>query len=114
MWFIIIYYTLLCIVAKYAYFLFWDGKATDSLQPTGINYIYGWQVNFSLTNYCVSNTTPFFLIFILAEMQIMVYRSNIYLQYSFSLMSSASKGKSKNNFKKKAKIFVSNLVILVM
>ena len=36
-WLVIVYYTLLCIMAKYIYFLFFDGDATAQLQPTGIN-----------------------------------------------------------------------------
>lgn len=36
-WFIIVYFTLICIIAKYMYFLFFNGQASNWLDPTGIN-----------------------------------------------------------------------------
>jgi len=30
-WFVIVYYTLLCVIIKYAYFLFFDGDLTEEL-----------------------------------------------------------------------------------
>lgn len=65
-WFIIVYYTLLCIIAKYMYFLFFNEQLSAWLDPTGINEIYKWAFNFSLSSICASNTTPFFIIFVLA------------------------------------------------
>lgn len=49
-WYIIVYYTLLCVIAKYCYFLFFNGKLTSDLEPTGINEIYNWSFNFSLSS----------------------------------------------------------------
>jgi hypothetical protein len=54
----------------------------------GINEAYDWSFNFSLSSVCQSNTSPLFIIFVLAEIQIMIYRSYIYINYSFSIMSS--------------------------
>lgn len=100
-WFIIVYYTLVCIIAKYIYFLFFPGKLEEALEPTGINKVYDWSFNFSLSSVCYSNTTPLFIIFILSEAQIMIYRSAIYLNYSFSLVSQITdvKKPKKNNFR---------------
>lgn len=36
-WFIIVYYTLICIIVKYVYFLFFADKLSQALEPTGIN-----------------------------------------------------------------------------
>lgn len=36
-WYIIVYYTLVCVIAKYCYFLFFNGKLSEKLYPTGIN-----------------------------------------------------------------------------
>jgi hypothetical protein len=36
-WLVIVYYTLLCVIAKYIYFLFFPGDITEKLLPTGIN-----------------------------------------------------------------------------
>ncbi len=36
-WFIIVYYTLICIILKYSYFLFFPDDLMVPLQPTGIN-----------------------------------------------------------------------------
>ena len=86
-WFIIIDYTLFCILVKYVYFLFFEGDLESQLQPTGINETYDWSFNFSLSSTCKSNTTPWFIIFVLAEIQIIIYRSYIYRLLSFSIMS---------------------------
>jgi hypothetical protein len=83
---VIVYYTLACILAKYLYFLFWDGDLSEQLEPSGINETYNWSFNFSLTSTCHSNTTPWFIIFVLAEIQIIIYRSSIYNNLSFSIM----------------------------
>ena len=85
-WLVIVYYTLACILAKYIYFLFFPGSSEEYLRPSGISETYNWVVNFSLTNYCPSNTTPWFIVFVLAELQIIIYRSTIYNHLSFSIM----------------------------
>lgn len=85
-WFIIVYFTLICIILKYIYFLFFPGKLVEILQPTGISQTYNWSFNFSLSSICLSNTTPLFIVFVLSESQILIYKSSIYLNYSFSLM----------------------------
>jgi hypothetical protein len=36
-WHVIVYYTLLIIIGKYLYFLFFDGEASGWLEPTGLN-----------------------------------------------------------------------------
>jgi hypothetical protein len=65
-WFVIVYYTLIVIVLKYVYFLFFEDQAQSIMDPIGINEIYNMAFNFSLTSVCKSNTTPFFIIFVLA------------------------------------------------
>lgn len=94
-WHVIVYYTLLIIIGKYLYFLLFAGQASSWLDPTGINELYNWSVNFSLSSYCPSNTTPFFIIFLLAEIQIIIYRSYIYTNYSFSIMADFVEGTSR-------------------
>ena len=65
-WYIIGYYTLLCIIGKYVYFLFFSEQISDQLLPTGISEVYNWSFNFSLSSVCLSNTTPFFIVFLLS------------------------------------------------
>lgn len=36
-WYLIVYYTLLCIIGKYIYFLFFPDQLSEQLLPTGIN-----------------------------------------------------------------------------
>jgi hypothetical protein len=65
------------------------------MDPIGINEIYNMAFNFSLASICKSNTTPFFMIFVLAESQIIIHRSSIYLNYSFSLIATSSERRLK-------------------
>lgn len=51
-WFIIVYYTLVCIILKYIYFLFFNDKLSEWFDPTGINQVYNWGFNFSLSSVC--------------------------------------------------------------
>lgn len=118
-WFLIVYYTLICIIVKYIYFLFFKTVPPNAkLDPTGINTVYNWAFNFSLSSYCASNTTPLFLIFILAESQIIIYRSSIYLNYSFALMNEVAEQSSpssgRKGFFRRSRKFLNSAVEMIM
>lgn len=81
----------------------------------GINEIYYWGFNFSLSSICKSNTTPQFIIFILAEIQIMIYRSYIYTNYSFSIMANVNENLPAKpvTFREKMKAKFINFIVLM-
>lgn len=85
-WILIVHYTGIIILLKYIYFLLFSDYSSGWLQLTGINKTYNTQINFSLTDYCQSNTTYLFVIFILAALQLEVCRSNTYKEYSINMM----------------------------
>lgn len=85
-WILIVHYTGIIILLKYIYFLLFSDYNSGWLQLTGINKTYPTQINFSLTDYCQSNTTYLFVIFILAALQLEVCRSDTYKEYSINMM----------------------------
>lgn len=77
--------------------------------------MYLWSFNFSLSSTCISNTTPFFIIFVLAEIQIIIYRSDIYKNYSFSIMADFTQGtsqKSQTKLSRFKRAFINFIILL--
>ena len=84
-WVVIVNFTGVAILLKYVYFLLFSSYNPSWLLLTGVSKVYDTTVNFSLTSYCQSSTTYFFLVYILAALQLEVCRSDIYKEISVDL-----------------------------